>query len=170
MAPTGKSNTSADGDSPLASKVSKTADSRRSSTSSSSSCGKRKSRKCKQSMQQPNSEAQAAAFSSPAKRTLIGNYNNDSASTANATKPEAHEASELRRALRNVNFMLFALVCCIGGLSVFGLQYINARLNHPRLLATRAEVEEMVEHYLRNNIDKFSEDLIAHVRESAEFR
>lgn len=107
---------------------------------------------------------------SSAKRLIIGNYNNDSNSTAGITKLEERETAKLRRALRNVNFMLIALVCCIGGLSVFGLHYINVRLNHPRLLATRGEVEEMVVYYLKNNIDKFSEDLIARVRTSAEFR
>lgn len=90
--------------------------------------------------------------------------------TAGTSKSKEHEAAELRKALRNVNFVLIALVCCIGGLSMFGLQYINAQLDHPRLLATREEVEAIVENYLRNNIDKFSEDLIANVRASADFR
>ncbi|XP_058836869.1 uncharacterized protein LOC131693231 [Topomyia yanbarensis] len=151
---------------------------RRSSTSSSSSGGKSKSKPSKQhkSKHSVTIETQTKCVN-PAKRSTIHNCDNNCQPTD--IKSKIDEASELRRALRNVYYMLIALVCCVFGLSCLGLNYINGRLSEkvlmkadsslPQATITEQKVEEIVNNSLRNYFDRFSQDLLAHSRTSADF-
>lgn len=100
------------------------------------------------------------------KRSSISDLNSDP--RTESAKPSRNEICELRNALRNLYFILTAVVCCIFGLAYLGFNYVSAQLHAKEVLKTdvnppcevlSANVEEIVRNYLLNNNVKFNDKL-----------
>uniref|UniRef100_A0A8D8NCV2 Collagen alpha-2(IV) chain n=1 Tax=Culex pipiens TaxID=7175 RepID=A0A8D8NCV2_CULPI len=100
------------------------------------------------------------------KRSSISDLNSDP--RTESAKPSRNEICELRNALRNLYFILTAVVCCIFGLAYLGFNYVSAQLHAKEVLKTdvnppcevlSANVEEIVRNYLLNNNVKFDDKL-----------